>query len=212
MGCWLCLRGPEGCKRDGLRCTDVICGGDSCWRRSDGRARCDCGRTAAGALACAGGCMCAGGCGHPGSPSFSSGPCLACDGVWVGQASFVVPGGGGDHGCVPGPDRDMASNRSCRRPQHDAYVEIVCGAQRLEPLDMRAGRALSSEGAERLTHMRAGEHCQTTVHCDQYGRALSTLSSTRRARAYSAVLCNVTPDRCLGCRIITIGCESRLVL
>ena len=49
-----------------------------------------------------------------------------------GQASFVVPGGGGDHGCVPGPDRDMASIRSRRRPQHDAYVEIVCGAQRLE--------------------------------------------------------------------------------
>ena len=101
---------------------------------------------------------------------------------------------------MPGPDRDMASNRSCRRPQHDAYVEIVCGAQRLEPLDMRAGRALSSEGAawgaerliKRLTqHMRAGEHCQTTVHCDQYGRALSTLSSTRRARAYSELGCIV---------------------
>jgi hypothetical protein len=42
---WLGLRGPVGCKRDGLRCTD---GGDSCWRRSDGRACCDCGRTAAG--------------------------------------------------------------------------------------------------------------------------------------------------------------------
>ena len=57
---------------------------------------------------------------------------------------------------------------------------------------MRAGRALSSEGAawgaerliKRLTqHMRAGEHCQTTVHCDQYGRALSTLSSVRGERA-----------------------------
>ena len=44
------------------------------------------------------------------------------------------------------PYRDMASIRSRRRPQQDAYVEIVCGVQRLEPLDMRAGRALSSAG------------------------------------------------------------------
>jgi hypothetical protein len=51
---WLGLQGPEGWA------ALAVTRAGSCWRRSDGRARCDCGRTAAGALACAGGYMCDG--------------------------------------------------------------------------------------------------------------------------------------------------------
>ena len=39
---WLGLQGPEGWA------ALAVTRAGSCWRRSDGRARCDCGRTAAG--------------------------------------------------------------------------------------------------------------------------------------------------------------------
>lgn len=132
MGCWLGLRGPEGCERDGLRCTDVaVTRAGSCWGggvtgeravtvvvllqvrshvRVDACARVDM-------------------CGQPWSPVLLLGwRVMVCG--WGSRVLFPGAGGRGrSHGCVPLIEiwLPFGVSVACVGPQHDADVER-CGA------------------------------------------------------------------------------------